>query len=138
MADCPQWVGSRRSPKGTEPSLAAGATQARGYPSIRAVRRHCIADSSPIFSRSGRPNARMFRAYCKRQRPHPVGGEGVGSCASMSAGCGRAMKPGGWIPRGSFGASTDGTRLLAARFLCGPPTQAVMSAAPCRPQGRRR
>ena len=50
---------------------------------------------------------------------HPVGGEGVGSSAPMSAGCGRAMKPGGWIPRGSLRRSVDGFCLLAARFLCG-------------------
>ena len=40
----------------------------------------------------------------------------------MAAGCGRAMKPGGWRPRGSRGASMDGVDRLAARFLCGLPT----------------
>ena len=68
---------------------------------------------------------------------HPVGGEGVGSSAPMSAGCGRAMKPGGWIPRGSLRRSMDGLRLLAARLLCGPPTK-VMSAARRRQQCLRR
>ena len=51
---------------------------------------------------------------------HPVGGEGVGSSAPMSAGCGRAMKPGGRIPRGSLRRSMDGLRLLAARQWSGP------------------
>ena len=51
---------------------------------------------------------------------HPVGGEGVGSSAPMSAGCGRAMKPGGRIPRGSLRRSMDGPRLLAARQWSGP------------------
>ena len=55
----------------------------------------------------------------------------------MSAGCGRAMKPGGWILRGSLRRSMDGTRLLAARFLCGPLTK-VMSAARRRQQCLRR
>ena len=56
---------------------------------------------------------------------HPVGGEGVGSSAPMSAGCGRAMKPGGRIPRGSLRRSMDGLRLLAAGQWSGP------LAAPC-------
>ena len=55
----------------------------------------------------------------------------------MSAGCGRAKKPGGRIPRGSLRRSMDGLRLLAARFPRGPPTQ-VVSAARRRQQCRRR
>ena len=60
---------------------------------------------------------------------HPVGGEGVGSSASMSAGCGRAMKPGGRILRGSSQGSMDGSCLLAARFPRGPLAPVAMSAA---------
>ena len=48
----------------------------------------------------------------------------------MSAGCGRAMKPGGWIPRGSLRTSMDGVRLLAARLLCGLLTAKVPSCPP--------
>ena len=48
----------------------------------------------------------------------------------MSAGCGRAMKPGGWIPRGTLRTSMDGVRLLAARLLCGLLTAKVPSCPP--------
>ena len=65
----------------------------------------------------------------------------------MSAGCGRAMKPGGWILRGSLQRLMDGLRLLAARFLCGlltarpscPPRVAgsnVCGGDPARPETR--
>ena len=48
----------------------------------------------------------------------------------MSAGCGRAMKPGGRIPRGSLRRSMDGLCLLAARFSSGLLTAREPSCPP--------
>ena len=95
------------------------------------------ADHPPIASISPAANPLTPLAFQNKQRhkpsapgpvsdsSHPVGGEGVGSSAPMSAGCGRAMKPGGWILRGSLRRSMDGLRLLAARQWSG------LLAAPC-------
>ncbi len=90
------------------------------------------ADHPPIVSMPQRANPLIPRPFPKKRphqpswpgavsdSPHPVGGEGVGSSAPMSAGCGRAMKPGGRILRGSSWRSMDGLRLLAARQWSGP------------------
>ena len=107
------------------------------------------AHNPPIASISRADNPLTLLTFQDKQRhepsalsrvpdsSHPVGGEGVGSSAPMSAGCGRAMKPGGWIPRGSLRRSMDGLRLLAARFPRGLLTK-VMSAARRRQQCLRR
>ena len=105
------------------------------------------ATNPPIVSISHAVNPLIPLTFQNKQRhkpsapglvsdsPHPVGGEGVGSSAPMSAGCARAKKPGGWIPRGSLRRSMDDLCLLAARFLCGPLSHvrrapsAAMSAA---------
>jgi hypothetical protein len=113
-------------------------------------RRNLSAHHPPIVSISRAANPLLSLAFKKMQRhepsalspvpdsSHPVGGEGVGSSAPMSAGCGRAMKPGGWILRGSSQGSMDGSCLLAARFPRGPLAHVATSAARRRPQGRRR
>ena len=100
-------------------------------------RRNLSAHNPPIVSISRVANPLTSITFQDKQRhepsapgpvsdsSHPVGGEGVGSSAPMSAGCGRAMKPGGWIPRGSLRRSMDGLRLLAARQWSG------LLAAPC-------
>ena len=108
------------------------------------------AHNPPIASISRAANLLIPLAFQKSQRhepsvpgpvpdsSHPVGGEGVGSSAPMSAGCGRAMKPGGWILRGSLQGSMDGSCLLAARFPRGPLAPVAMSAARRRQQCLRR
>ena len=113
-------------------------------------RRNLSADNPPIASISRADNPLTSLTFQDKQRhepsalsrvpdsSHPVGGEGVGSSASMSAGCGRAMKPGGRILRGSSQGSMDGSCLLAARFPRGPLAPVAMSAARRHPQGRRR
>ena len=148
----------RSAGRGTTRSVVEGRRPHDPYPStilrmvplpIRCANREetGTATNPPIVSISRAANPLIPLTFQKSQRhkpsapgpvsdsSHPVGGEGVGSSAPMSAGCGRAMKPGGRIPRGSLRRSMDGLRLLAARFLCGPLSHvrraslAAMSAA---------
>ena len=125
---------SERLRRPPSPERGKGMLYIRRSPAHPAPPTCCFRLPSQIYS------VTSHHGWSPCQTPaHPVGGEGVGSSASMSAGCGRAMKPGGWRLRGSLRASMDDVRLLAARFLSGPMTvKAVMSAARCRPQGRRR
>ncbi len=149
------WVARRgaaspHSPADPHPALRATFSQWEKESELLTIRR---------LSAYPPPPTSCFRSSCKncsvtnhpRQDPcqtpaHPVGGEGVGSTFSMAAGCGRAMKPGGRVLRGSLQTSMDDVRLLAARLLADRYGKAAAPASrrrqqcprrdPARPEGR--
>ena len=134
-----------RAPSFLPPPLGEGDHAKRGGGGGQPRRRRELMFSPRTFAGAGVDLFQLSPAAASFLRPairrahapsHPVGGEGVGSTASTTAGCGRAMKPGGGVLRGSSRASVWMTPLARRRPRGGPlRLYARKSTLPEPPQG---
>ena len=128
-----------RAPSFLPPPLGEGDHAKRGGGGGQPRRRRELMFSPRTFAGAGVDLFQLSPAAASFLRPairrahapsHPVGGEGVGSTASTTAGCGRAMKPGRRRVPGSSWTSSGWRPLLAARPVAGADADLVRKAPP--------